>query len=322
LNRPIVAVSRSTLPGSALDRLRGSAVVEVWPYKRPPNPDELASLAGDAQALLCVSSDRIDESLLEQCPKLKCVATVSAGFDHLDLAALTARGILATNAPDVLTESTADLTWALILGVRRQVVAGDRLVRSGGWTTPDGFDLLPAYDIHGATLGIIGYGKVGRAVARRAKGFGMTVLHTSVPPEATDEWSRSASFDELLEAADVVSLHVTLNPATEGLIGEAELRRMKSTAILVNASRGRIVDETALVRALGENWIAGAGLDVVVNEPADKSNPLLDHPHCVVLPHIASATHDTRERMVELAVQQVATSLAGDIPNHTLNRRP
>jgi phosphoglycerate dehydrogenase-like enzyme len=198
-------------------------------------------------------------------------------------------------------------------------VEADRLVHAGGWTAPDGFGLIPALDVHGATLGILGYGRVGKAVARRAQGFGMRVIEFSIPSEASDEFSESVEFDDLLRNSDIVTVHVPLTKDTAGFLGRREFEMMKTTAVLVNASRGRVIDEPALVDALRDGRIAGAGLDVVVHEPIEASNPLLNLPNCIVLPHIASATVTTRSRMVGLAVDGVIAALRGETPQHLLN---
>jgi glyoxylate reductase len=282
----------------------------------PPGRDDLARLASGADGLLCLGLDRIDSTVIEASPLLRVVATVSVGFDNLDLAALTARRISASNTPGVLTETTADLTWALILAASRRVVEADRFVRDGHWRQ-QAFDLLLGQDVHRATLGIVGYGAIGRAVARRSVGFGMTVVHHDVvdaPPE--DGISRWLPLDELLRIADVVSLHVTLTPDTRHLIGERQLRLMKQTAVLVNAARGQVVDQVALTRALREGWIFAAGLDATAIEPIPPDDPILSLPNCIVLPHIGSATQAARVRMVDIAVDNVLAGLAGDrLPN-------
>ena len=273
-------------------------------------------MASDADGLLCLGIDRVDATVIAACPRLRVVATVSVGFDNLDLAALSARRIPASNTPGVLTETTADLAWALILAARRRVVEADRFVRAGRWQQ-QAFDLLLGQDVHGATLGIVGYGAIGRAVARRSVGFGMTVVHhdlVQAPPG--DGISRWLPLDELLRLADVVSLHVTLTPSTRHLIGERELRLMKPTAVLVNAARGQVVDQAALVRALREGWIFAAGLDATAIEPIPPEDLILSLPNCIVLPHIGSATGATRARMVDVAVDNVLAGLAGErLPN-------
>jgi len=317
---PVVAVSRAGLPGGAIGKLRERAArVAVWTRQVPPSADELAELAHDAHALVCTSADKVDGALAGACPDLVAVGTASAGVDHIDLATLTRMGIVVCNAPGVVAQSTADLAWALILATVRRVVEADRLVRSGAWTMPDGFELVPAQDVHGATLGIVGYGAVGRAVARRAQGFGMRVVHHS-RRQQSDELSRYVPFVDLLRQADIVTLHVPLTDATRGLIGEAQFRLMKPSAVLVNTSRGAIVDERALLRALEQRWIAAAGLDVRETEPSRFPDPLARFSNCVLLPHIGTATRATRARMADLAADGVLDVLAGRYPRNVVNR--
>jgi lactate dehydrogenase-like 2-hydroxyacid dehydrogenase len=315
---PVIAVSRASLPGGALAKLRERATrVALWTRPDPPTAIQLAELAHDAHALICTSADKVDGAFARACPKLIAVGTASSGVDHMDLAALTRMGIVACNAPGVVAESTADLTWALILATMRRVVEADRLVRSGAWTMPDGFELVPAQDVHGATLGIVGFGAVGRAVARRAQGFGMHVVHHS-RRQQSDELSRYVPFEDLLRQADIVTLHVPLTDATRGLMGEAQFHLMKPSAVLVNTSRGAIVDERALVRALDQRWIAGAGLDVRETEPSRSPDPMTQFSNCVLLPHIGTATLAARARMAELAAEGVLDALAGRTPRHAV----
>jgi glyoxylate reductase len=299
-----------------MDLLARHARVVRWCASTPPTREDLVRLASDADGLLCLGTDGIDSAVIGACPRLRVVATASVGFDNLDLVTLTARRIPAANTPGVLTEATADLTWALILAASRRVVEADQFVRNGHWRQP-GFDLLLGRDVHGATLGIVGYGAIGRAVARRSVGFNMTVVHHDLVDEPRqDEISRWVPLDELLQTADVVSLHVTLTPDTRHLIGERELRLMKRTAVLVNAARGQVVDQKALIRALSEGWITAAGLDATAIEPIPVGDPILSLPNCVVLPHIGSATEATRARMVDVAVDNVLAGLAGErLPN-------
>ena len=314
-----VAVTRPTLPGDALSSLRARATLETSPLSRPLHEQELIALVKSAHALICQSSDRITAAVVAAAPQLLIVSTVSVGFDHLDLTELTQAGILVTNTPGVLTETTADMAWALILATRRRVVEADRLVHAGLWTS-EGFELLPALDVHGATLGIVGLGAVGRAVARRAQGFEMHVLYYSRHGVA-DLPFEQVSFDELLERSDIITLHVSLNAETRGLIGERELHRMKPEAVLVNTSRGGVVDQQALARALADRSIAAAGLDVTAIEPIPADDPLLTLPNCIVLPHISSATIRTRARMAEMAVAAVDNVLDGRVPLHMINNR-
>lgn len=307
------------LPGDALDRLAGHAGVDLWPVDLPPTYDELRRRTAGADALICLLSDRIDAALIDASTRLRVISTVAVGYDNIDLAAATARGVSVGNTPGVLTETTADLAFALMLAVARRITEADRFVRDGKWQTWDP-NLLLGYDVHGATLGIIGYGKIGQAVARRAAGFAMRVLYaTRTPVHVRDHAATPVDLDTLLRESDFVSLHVPLTADTHHLIAEPQLRAMKRTAILVNTARGAVIDQAALVRALEEGWIAGAGLDVAEVEPAPPDDPLLCAPNTVLLPHIGSASHATRERMASMAVENCIAGLRGERLPHCVN---
>ena len=286
-------------PGLSVDQYDG----EVLPR------DELLRRAHAATGLLATLVDRVDDELLDAAPRLRIVANHAVGTDNIDVAACTRRGIWVTNTPGVLTESTADLTWALILAVTRRVREGDRLVREGrfrGWTPT----MLLGLELRGATLGIFGYGRIGQAVARRAEGFGMRVLWSSR--------SGGVELDELLASSDVLSIHAPLTPATRHAIGPAQLLGMKRGAYLVNTSRGPVVDEAALVRALELGHLAGAGLDVYEDEP--RVHPgLLGRDDVVLLPHLGSATQATRANMANIALTEIERVLRGERPLHPVN---
>jgi lactate dehydrogenase-like 2-hydroxyacid dehydrogenase len=299
------------LPGTALDRLAAEHEVEVWPERLPPKRTELRELVAPCEGVLALLTDPIDAELIAGAPRLRAISNYAVGVDNVDLGAATARGIPVGNTPDVLTESTADLAVALMLAIARRVVEGDALVRRGDWLTWEP-SLLLGHDLHDATVGIVGYGRIGRAVARRVEGFGCRVLHTS-------RSSGGASLWDLLERSDYVTLHCPLNEETRGLISDDALDRMKPTAYLINTARGPIVDTTALGRALRERRIAGAALDVTDPEPLSGGHPLLDAPNLVVLPHIASATHATREAMADMAVDNLLAGLAGQRMPHCVN---
>jgi glyoxylate reductase len=277
-----------------------------------PGPGEhmarasLLEHAASADALISVVTDRVDDELLAAAPRLRIVANHAVGLDNVDIAACTRRRVAVANTPDVLTAATADLAFALILAAARRLGEAEALLRSGRWTgwAPD--QLLGA-DLAGRTLGIIGYGRIGRAVAARAVGFEMTVVH-----------ARPMPVDELLEQADVVSLHCPLTAETRGLIGRERLARMKRGAILVNTARGPLVDEDALADALESGHLGAAGLDVYVDEPRVPAR-LLAAPSAVLLPHLGSATHRTRSRMAELCARAVAGVLAGERPPNVVN---
>ena len=308
--RLVVAVTRRALPGAALDRLAEHVEVIRYEGDAAPALEELVPLLARADGLLSMTTDRVDARLLDAAPRLRVVSNAGVGTDNFDLPELTARGIPAGNTPGVLVDTTADLAFALILAASRRVVEAERYVLAGRWQGVS-FDLLLGQDVHGATLGIVGYGAIGGAVARRARGFDMTVIHHS-RTRRDDELSRWVPLDELLRTADIVSVHTPLTPETRGLIGERELGLMKPTAVLVNTSRGPVVDQVALAAALSQGRIFAAGLDVVAIEPIPPDEPLLRLPNCIVLPHIGSASLATRSRMVELAVDNILAGLAGE----------
>jgi glyoxylate reductase len=290
------------LPFPALERLEAEHEVDTWPEDLAPEPEELRQHTSQADGLLSMVADRVDEALLDAAPNLRAIANYAVGTDNIDLEAAAARGISVGNTPDVLTDATADLAFALILALARGIVSGAATVRAGEWRTwePAG-DL--GTDLAGATLGIVGRGRIGDAVARRAAGFGMDVVHSSR--------SSGLPLDELLERADVVSLHTPLTADTRHLIDEQALARMKPTVLLVNTARGGIVDQDALREALIEGRIGGAALDVTDPEPLPGDHPLLDAPNLLVVPHLGSATRRTRARMAEMAVENLLAALDG-----------
>jgi glyoxylate reductase len=298
------------LPGGALDRLAAEHEVEVWPERLPPGRDELLRRAPTLDGLLPLLTDPIDGELIAAAPRLRAISNYAVGVDNIDLDAATARGIPVGNTPDVLTDSTADLAVALMLGIGRRLAEGDAFVRRGAWHTWEP-ELLLGHDLHGATVGVVGFGRIGRAVARRLDGFACEVLHTSR--------SGGVALDELLERSDFVTLHTPLTPETRGLIDRQALARMRPTAYLVNTARGPVVDTDALVRALHDGQIAGAALDVTDPEPLPGDHPLLRTPNLLVLPHLGSATHATRERMAEMAVDNLLAGLAGERMPHQVN---
>jgi len=318
--RDRIYVTRS-LPGSALERLRQACDVEINGEDRAPGKDELMAALKEKDGLLCLLTDRIDAEIMDACPKLKIISNCAVGYDNIDISAATERGIIVTNTPGVLTETTADLTWALLLTLARRVVEADRFVREGrfaGWSPT----LLLGRDVHGKTLGIVGFGRIGRAVARRAIGFNMEILYFDVnraPNELEAELSaRFVDLRTLLSESDFVSLHLPLTPLTRHLIAEEELRQMKTSAFLINTSRGPIVDERALIRALEEGWIGGAALDVFEHEP-DVPPELLKLPNVVLSPHIGSASVETRSEMAMMAVDNLLAVLQGCRPEHIVN---
>jgi glyoxylate reductase len=318
--RPAILISRA-LPDQALEAARQRAQVDLHEGEAPlPKPELMARLK-HREGLICLITDVIDDEVLASCPELRVVANVAVGFNNVDVAAATRHGVVVTNTPDVLTETTADFAWALMMAAARRVVEGDRYVRDGKFKQWE-YLLLPGGDIHGKTLGIIGFGRIGRSMARRALGFDMRVLYQdAVPADAATEASLKATrvdLGTLLRESDFVSVHTPLLPETRHLINAEALRSMKRTAYLVNASRGPVVEETALVQALREGTIAGAGLDVFEDEP--RVHPgLLGLSNVVLAPHIASASHDTRLKMASLAVDNCLAVLEGRTPPTPVN---
>jgi glyoxylate reductase len=300
------------LPGTALERLEVEHDVEVWPDRLPPPREALIARAPALDGLLSLLTDRVDAELIEAAPNLRAISNYAVGVDNVDVEAATARGIPVGNTPDVLTESTADLALALMLGIARRLAEGQAFVHAGEWRTWEP-GLMLGRDLHGATVGIVGFGRIGRAVGRRLEGFGCEVLTTSR--------SGGVPLEDLLERSDFVTLHCPLTPETRGLIDDAALSRMKPTAYLVNTARGPVVDTDALARALGVGEIAGAALDVTDPEPLPGDHRLLRAPNLLVVPHIASATHATRGRMADIAVDNLLAGLAGEPMPHQVSPR-
>jgi glyoxylate reductase len=316
MTRPTVFATRA-LPGDAFAALGERVALRVWPGPGAPSAADLRRESARAEGLLCLLTDRIDRALLDASPALRVVSSCSVGLDHVDLGAARERGVRVGHTPGVLTETTADLAFALILAAARRVAEADRFVRAGGWTPERSWEpgLLVGRDVHGATLGIVGLGAIGRAVARRAQGFGMRVLGWSRSGRAV-EGVAARPLDVLLAESDFVSLHVALAPETRGLVDAAALARMKPGAVLVNTTRGGVVDEAALVAALRSGHLAGAGLDVFETEPLPAASPLLALPNVVLLPHVGSASIATRSRMAELAVANLLAGVEGrPLPN-------
>jgi glyoxylate reductase len=308
------------IPAEVLSLIEQEHQVENYTTDPPLARPQLLKSIADKEGLLCLLTDRIDAELLAHAPALKVIANNGVGFDHIDLTTATARGIVVTNTPGVLTESTADLAFALILATARRVVEGDRRAREGKFTySPLQF---LGQDVSGKTLGLIGPGRIGQAVAKRALGFGMRLLYTSrtrLEPAVEKELDAShVPLDTLLREADFVSLHVPLTPQTRHLIGRRELALMQPSAYLINTSRGPVVDEAALVAALRAGQIRGAGLDVYEREP-ELSPGLADLENVVLLPHVGCATIEARTRMALMAAENLLAGLRGDPPPNCLN---
>jgi len=316
------ALVTGNLPKEIIATLRAEHEVVLNSYDRPMPREEILANVSDKDGLLCMVTDRIDDELMEKAPNLRIVANYGVGYDNIDLAAATARGIWVTNTPGVLTDATAELTVALMLGLARRIVEGEAMIRAGEWKSWAPL-LFLGTEVSGKTLGIIGLGQIGKAVARRALGFDMRIIyHNRRRIDEKKEKELNVTYvrlEQLLSEADFLSLHVTLTNETRHLIGARELSRMKPTAYLINASRGPVVDERALVEALQAKKIAGAGLDVYENEPA-LTPGLLELNNVLLLPHVGSATIETRTAMAKLAAENLLDGLRGVLPRNCLNR--
>ncbi len=315
-----IAVTRR-IPESGLQLLADSAEVSLWEGNRPPTREELVALAEGADGLLTLLTDRVDGALLDRLPSVRVVSNYAVGFDNIDVPACTARGVAVCTTPDVLTDTTADFAFALLMAVARRVKESADSVQAGEWISWDPLGFL-GEDVFGATLGIVGMGRIGRAVARRARGFDMRILYTDRGERAAGEPEGSAErvdLDTLLLESDFVSLHVPLTAETRGMIGRRELELMKRSAILINTARGAVVDTEALADALEAGVIWGAGLDVTEPEPLPATHRLPGLPRVIVTPHIASATATTRSRMAVLAARNALAVLYGEPPPRCLN---
>jgi len=319
VERKKVLITRQ-LPGDAVEKLKEECDLLCDPPSDQMPRNQLLELIPEADALICLLSETIDREVISRAPKLKVISNYAVGYNNIDVAFATERKIYVTNTPDVLTEATADLAWALLLAAARRVVEGDEMVRQNrftGWAP----DLLLGLDVAYKTLGVVGLGRIGLAVARRAKGFGMRVLYWS--KNRKEQWEEQFGLeyqplDTLLQTADFVSLNVALTPETHHLIGEKEFSLMKNTAILVNTARGPVVDEAALAAALREKKIWAAGLDVYENEP-EVHPDLLKLDNVILAPHVGSGTIDTRAKMAEMVVSNVLMALKGQRPTNAIN---
>lgn len=331
-DQPVVYVTRQ-IPDAGLERLEDQCELHVWEGKLPPSKDHiierLSELAADG--LLCLLSDDVDGAVMDASDNLSVVSTFSVGYDHIDLDAAAERDIAVGHTPGVLSETTADFAWSLLMTTARRTVEGHEYVQADEWETW-GPKLLTGPDVHHATLGIVGLGKIGSEVARRTAGFDMEVLYSDVARHEELESELAAAGvditfvdqDELLERSDFVTLHTPLMEATRHLIGESELRKMKEEAILINTSRGPIVDTAALDTALEEGWITRAGLDVTDPEPLPADHQITRHipQSLVVTPHTASASIETRNKMATMSAENLLAGIAGDrLPNSALDDR-
>lgn len=319
MSQPNVFVTR-LIPDQGLALLRQACAVTLWEDELPPPCDVLRAEAARADGLLTLLSDQVDAPLLDAAPRLKVISQMAVGFDNIDLAAATARGIPVGHTPGALTETTADFAFALLMAAARRVSEAERFVRAGHWRTW-GPTLLMGQDVHGATLGIIGMGRIGLAVARRAQGFAMRVIYhdRAENPEASALGAELCPLDDLLAQADFISLHTPLTPETQGLIDARALALMKPTAVLVNTARGLIVDHGALYEALVSGQIAYAALDVTDPEPIPPDSPLLALDNCLIVPHIASSSVATRTRIAVMAAENLLAGLRGERLPHCAN---
>jgi glyoxylate reductase len=312
---PKVFVARR-LPEEGLQLVREACEMDLWEDELPPPRDELLRRIAGMDGVLTLLTDKVDDEFLDAAgPQLKVVSNYAVGFDNIDVAACARRGIPVGNTPGVLTDTTADLAWALLMAAARRLPEGDRYVRAGSWKTW-GPLLLLGPDVHGATIGIVGFGRIGQAVARRAQGFGMQILYHDLeplPPSVTDPLGATfLPLEELLPRSDFVSLHVNLSPVTRHLINAETLGMMKRTAVLVNTSRGPVVDQAALAAALRDGVIWAAALDVTDPEPIPMDDPLVGLDNCLIVPHIASASRTTRGKMAAMAAANLVAGVRGE----------
>ncbi|UCH03786.1 MAG: D-glycerate dehydrogenase [Candidatus Thorarchaeota archaeon] len=313
------------IPDVGLNAIMKQFQTIIWEQETPPSKSDIIQNAHGCNGIVTLLSDHIDTEVIESLPKLRVISQYAVGFDNIDISAATRRGIIVANTPGVLTETTADLTWALIMSVCRRIVEADRYVRQGDWKVAWGPKMLLGRDIHNSTLGIVGLGRIGRAVARRATGFSMKILyHSRTRNDETREIERETgaertNLETLLQESDIVTIHVPLNEDTQDMISSHELAMMKHGAVLVNTSRGSVVDENALYHALKSGHLGGAGLDVFRQEPVSLQNPLLELHNVVVAPHIGSASIAARDKMAQICAENLIAALRGSIPPYIVN---
>ena len=319
--KPKVYMTRM-IPERGLNKIKEGFDVEIWPEEAPPPKDVIIEKVRDKDALVSLLTDPIDAEVMDAAPNLKIIAQYAVGYDNIDVKAATERGIVVTNTPGVLTETVADFTMALLLSAARRVVEADKYVRAGKWKVGWHPLMMLGQDVYGRTLGIVGLGRIGSAVAKRAKGFDMKIIYYDVIRRKDLEEKLGIEYrelDDLLREADFVSLHVPLTEGTYHLIGERELKLMKPTAILINTARGKVVDQEALIKALKEGWIFAAACDVFEQEPTPVTNPLLKLDNFIATPHIASASIETRSRMAEIVAENLIAFFEGRKPPTIVN---
>ncbi len=310
-------LSTCVLPGKYFELLRDSVDLQLWPNEGVPDSSWLKANMGDKEGLIVTLSSRVDRELIDASRKLKVISTYSVGYDHIDVRHARERGICVTYTPDVLTGATADLIFGLLLAVSRRIAEGDAFIRSGMWTEPWRPDFMLGHDVNGKTIGILGGGRIGRAVARRASGFDMNVLYNSRSPKPGFE-GRYVSLNTLIQMSDFVVLTVSLNSETFHLMNEERLMMMKAGGFLINASRGGVIDETALFKVLKEGRIGGAALDVFSREPLGSDIAFGNLKNVVLTPHLGSATFETRFKMTEVLVRDLLAVLNGSPPAHAV----
>ncbi len=322
MTKPRVFITR-LMAQEALDRIAQTAEMEVWPEELPPPYEVLLEKAGDVDGLLTMLSDRIDVALMEAAPRLRVVSNLAVGYDNIDIVEATKHGIVVGNTPGVLTETTADLAFGLLMAAARRLVEADNYTRKGLWKTW-GPQILLGQDIHGATLGIVGLGRIGAEVAKRGKGFSMKVLYYDEKRRSIEEEGQLGveyvpELAKLLSTADFISIHVPLTAETHRLIGANEFAVMKPTAVLINTSRGTVIDQKALYEALKSGRIFAAGIDVTEVEPIPPDDPLLTLDNIIIAPHIGSASFNTRKSMAFMAGDNLLAGLRGEAPPNCVN---
>ncbi|MHA1960418.1 MAG: 2-hydroxyacid dehydrogenase [Candidatus Thorarchaeota archaeon] len=313
------------IPDDGLEILKDRFSTTVWTQRSPPTVEQITENAVDCQGLVTLLSDRIDSDLLDSLPELRVIAQYAVGYDNIDVSAASKRGVIVTNTPGVLTETTADFTWALIMAAARRTPEADQYVRTSKWEIAWEPKMLLGKDVHGAILGVVGMGRIGEAVALRARGFSMKIIYCSRSVNDRTErveretGAKRVGIESLLSESDIVSLHVPLTPKTTGMIGAGELAQMKPDSILINTSRGAVVDEEALADALESGAIGAAGLDVFRREPIEKDSRLLSLTNLVLAPHIGSASYATRSRMAVMCAENLTAALKGTRPPNIVN---
>jgi len=326
--RSVICVPKSKvyvtreLPERGLKIIKKHFDAEVWPEYAPPPKKVIIEKVKNVDALASLLSDIIDAEVFNAAPKLKIVAQMAVGYDNINVQEATKRGIYVTNTPEVLTDTTADFAWCLLMAVARRIVEADKYVRTGQWKVGWLPSMLQGRDVYGATIGIVGAGRIGFAVAKRATGFNMKILFYDVVPRPEMEkelGAKRVDLDTLFRESDFVSIHVPLMKETHHLVNAEKLRLMKKTAYLINNSRGPVVDEKALHQALKEGRLTGAGLDVFEQEPTPVDNPLLKLDNVVVAPHISSASYETRSKMAEMVAENLVAFFEGKKPPNLVN---